>query len=308
MVPVSNKIEQVLLGGDMSGLTVDERLEYYNATCKSLGLNPLTRPFEYIVFRPGADGDDSPASDTRAGKMVLYARADCTAQLRKIHGIGVSKLEKVREGEYYYVTASVVDKYGKPDIGTGVVWLKNRKTKADLTGVDLANAMMRAETKAKRRATLSCAGLGMMDESEIEDLPQGYGTVTAGGRVMYKELSEGERAPTPAEKQAEIVKEKTKGGSPKADMEGAFLFYEVITIATGDRPGRYKIDGTHSLKKEHRDLLLGKNQQWWDGKLGAIFADDYQLDHLKYEFGHMKPPVPFRYLKPAEKPAREPGE
>jgi hypothetical protein len=36
-----------------------------------------------------------------------------------------------------------------------------------LKGEALANALMKAETKAKRRATLSAVGLGMMDESEI---------------------------------------------------------------------------------------------------------------------------------------------
>jgi hypothetical protein len=34
----------------------------------------------------------------------------------------------------------------------------------------LANALMKAETKAKRRATLSICGLGMLDETEVEDI------------------------------------------------------------------------------------------------------------------------------------------
>jgi hypothetical protein len=35
----------------------------------------------------------------------------------------------------------------------------------------LANAMMRCETKAKRRVTLSIVGLGWTDESEIDSIP-----------------------------------------------------------------------------------------------------------------------------------------
>jgi hypothetical protein len=39
-------------------------------------------------------------------------------------------------------------------------------------GDDLANALMKAETKAKRRVTLSIAGLGMTDESELHSIPR----------------------------------------------------------------------------------------------------------------------------------------
>jgi hypothetical protein len=240
--------------------------------------------------------------------MVLYARADCTAQLRKLHGIGVSSMKRVRNGDYYEVEVTVIDKHGKPDTGLGIVWLKNRKTKKDLEGTQLANAMMKAETKAKRRATLSCAGLGMMDESEIDELPGGYGVVTGTGRVMYQ-LPADTPAALPAQPgkqptaaQAEVVREKTKAG---AVGEGAFLFYELLTPPGED--ARYKIDGTHSLKTLHRGMLLGKKNEWWDGKLGAIVVDNNRLEALKYEFERCEPPVPFRYLKPAEKPRREPG-
>ncbi len=44
---------------------------------------------------------------------------------------------------------------------------------------DKANAMMKAETKAKRRVTLSICGLGMLDETEIE-------TIAGAHPVPYK--------------------------------------------------------------------------------------------------------------------------
>jgi hypothetical protein len=40
-----------------------------------------------------------------------------------------------------------------------------------LTGDNLANAMLKALTKAKRRLTLSLCGLGMLDELEVETIP-----------------------------------------------------------------------------------------------------------------------------------------
>ena len=56
-------LEQVLLGGNISRLTPDKRLRYYSAVCQSLGLNPLTKPLEYI---------------TLDGKLRLYVRKDGT--------------------------------------------------------------------------------------------------------------------------------------------------------------------------------------------------------------------------------------
>ena len=46
----SNSIENVLIAGDLSKLNVDQRLSYYKSVCESLGLNHLTRPFEYITL------------------------------------------------------------------------------------------------------------------------------------------------------------------------------------------------------------------------------------------------------------------
>lgn len=40
-----------------------------------------------------------------------------------------------------------------------------------LRGDAKANALMKAETKAKRRVTLSIAGLGWVDETEIDTIP-----------------------------------------------------------------------------------------------------------------------------------------
>jgi hypothetical protein len=148
--PHLSAIEKVMITGDLSALTQEQRVVYYNRTCESLGLNPLTRPFDYIILN---------------GKMQLYARKDCTEQLRKIHGISFTKIEtKLQEG-LYIVIAYATNKEGRTDVGTGAVSLSNLKGEA------LANAIMKAETKAKRRVTLSIAGLGWLDETEVDSIP-----------------------------------------------------------------------------------------------------------------------------------------
>jgi hypothetical protein len=142
-------IETVMVKGDLAKLTADERNAYYVRMCEAVGVNPVTRPFEYITLN---------------GRMVLYARKDCTDQLRKKNGISVTDLtESEREG-VYIVTAKVTDHEGRTDIAKGAVNIANLKGEA------LANAIMKAETKSKRRATLSICGLGMLDETEVEDI------------------------------------------------------------------------------------------------------------------------------------------
>lgn len=143
-------VETVLIGGDLSKLTPGQRVSYYQATCKSLGLNPLTRPFDYLVLN---------------GKMVLYARRDATDQLRSIKGISITIASRETIGDVYVVTARATNADGRTDEATGVVSMKG------LAGEALANGMMKAESKAKRRVTLSIVGLGMSDETEIETIP-----------------------------------------------------------------------------------------------------------------------------------------
>jgi len=159
-----------LLQGDISGLSVDEKVKYYGQLCLSLGLNPATKPFQIIVFKDN--------------KESLYALKDATDQLRKIHGVSVvESLQELKE-EICIVRIRVQDSSGKFDVATGVVPLvepiyeyKNGKRVATdkvrkLNALELANAIMKAETKAKRRATLSICGLGMLDESELDTIPE----------------------------------------------------------------------------------------------------------------------------------------
>lgn len=159
------KIEQVLIKGDLSGLSEAQRVEYYSKLCSSVGLNPLTKPFEYIILN---------------GKLQLYARKDATDQLRQIHGVSIKIKDRKREGDMYTVCAEATDKAGRVDSAIGVIPLGNIK------GVDLANAMMKGETKAKRRVTLSICGLGFLDETEIDDVPARDVTQAAADELQKK--------------------------------------------------------------------------------------------------------------------------
>lgn len=155
--PDKNKIiEQVITKGDLAELSPADRVSYYNAVCNSLGLNPLTKPFEFLAL------EDKKSGKT---KIVLYARKDATEQLRKINGVSIWKCESRIEDGCLIVTAYARTPDGREDIDEGVVYVKG------LVGDSLSNARMKAITKAKRRATLSISGLGFLDESEIDSIP-----------------------------------------------------------------------------------------------------------------------------------------
>lgn len=229
-------VEQVLIKGDLRQLTPAQKVSYYNAVCQSLNLNPLTQPFAYITLN---------------GKEVLYAKRDAAEQLRKVHGISIDiKAREVIEG-CYVVTACASMPNGRRDESTGVVAIENLKGEAR------ANAMLKAETKAKRRVTLSIVGLGMLDETEVETIPQ----------PLVVEAPKAARPPLPAGA-VYLVSFRTKeyGGDltvvdangveteyPVPDRQCAALCEQLVQeggpvtlqLVTGKRDGKVKVKAVH---------------------------------------------------------------
>lgn len=146
-------MESVIVRGDLAKLQPEERAKYYSTVCQSIGLNPLTKPFEYITLN---------------NKLTLYARKDATDQLRSLRGVSVVIVSRERVEDVYVVTARATTTDGRSDESIGAVAIGNAKGEA------LANALMKAETKAKRRVTLSICGLGMLDETEVESIPAAH--------------------------------------------------------------------------------------------------------------------------------------
>ena len=143
-------IERALMDGDLSKLTPDQKLAHYQSVCQTIGLNPLTKPFQYITLN---------------GKLQMYALKGATDQLRKIYKIDCEIANTETKADLYIVQVKVKDKNGRVDEDMGFARIEG------LTGDMLGNAMLKAVTKAKRRATLSMCGLGMLDEDEIKAIP-----------------------------------------------------------------------------------------------------------------------------------------
>lgn len=195
-------LEALIVGGDLSKLSAAQRVDYYRAFCEHLELNPVTRPFDYLSL---------------GGKIVLYANKGCAEQLRAKRGISCRATKRETVGDVYLV--EVEASHGdRVDFASGAVSV------AGLKGEAHANAVMKAETKAKRRATLSICGLGMMDDSEVDSVP-------GSRRIPHDSLELVPRAlpalaPSPALAQAPPL-------NSAADDDGLDGF---MPPPTGDRP------------------------------------------------------------------------
>lgn len=203
-------MEAVVVRGDLSGLAPEDRARYYTQVCESVGLNPLTRPFEYMRLN---------------GKDILYAKRDATDQLRAIHGISIKITDRAHVEDVYVVTATATRQDGRCDESTGAV------TVGGLKGDAMANALMKAETKAKRRVTLSICGLGWLDESELETIP------AMSQRIVEAVAQEGAIAEEQAKRrmEAEALADEwiplVEGYTTIRDLE-SFIYYQGSQIRT----------------------------------------------------------------------------
>jgi len=144
-------LEKLVVAGDLSKLTTTQRLHYYRARCEAAGLDYRTSPFKYLSLQ---------------GRLVLYADKVASDQLQAIHGAQVKILNRETVGDIHAVLVAVHLRDGRSTEDEGCVSVKG------LSGDALCNARLKAVTKAKRRAILSICGLGMLDETEIETIPQ----------------------------------------------------------------------------------------------------------------------------------------
>lgn len=234
-------MERVIINGDLSKLSAEDRIEYYRGVCRSLGLNPLTKPFDYITLN---------------GRLTLYAKRDATDQLRKIHGVSVVITNRERIDDVYVVSAKASTKDGRKDESVGAVNVLNLK------GDALANALMKAETKAKRRVTLSIVGLGWLDETEVDTVPvvRPVSVDMETGEVIEAPASH----PEPKPEQPANGKPNGNGGNGHADKPYRFPsnaaknFYDTVQSSTD----QYYTNPPHLLQVIGGWFNFGSEDLW----------------------------------------------
>lgn len=164
--------ESLVTRGDISGLTPQERARYYVQMCDGLGLNPTAQPFAFLKLN---------------GKEVMYATRGATDQLARIHNVTREIVEgpKVIDlagTKLVYAVAKATLPSGRTETSTATVPLQ-----------DPANVLMKCETKAKRRVTMSILGMSILDETELETIP----AAVKGEAVGLSPREEGPMPPDP---------------------------------------------------------------------------------------------------------------
>ena len=136
-----------LMRHDLRGLTKEEIAELVTDMAIRMGVDPSLAPIDIIP--------------TREGKLVPYVNARGAAELRKRHGISVTDLETKKDGpDVVVLIAHVRDLDGKTETGVGACEYDSARP------ATIARAWMVAETRAKRRATMSAVGIFLEAESD----------------------------------------------------------------------------------------------------------------------------------------------
>lgn len=214
-------LTSIITNGDLSKLSADQKVSYYRNFCERLGLDPLSQPFKLLRLN---------------GKEILYCDRSGTQQLNKLHSVSHEIRAREIVNGCYVVTSQASTPDGRHTESIGAVPIEN------LRGDNLCNAMMKAETKAKRRATLDLLGLGILDETETETIPAIEAKMPAPVAAAPKA-----EAPKPAPVTAEAEKPK------KATAKSAEKVKMLAPDAEATDPMKTKYSSAEALEE-----VLGK--------------------------------------------------
>ena len=135
----------------LDAMTEPQRQEYVRNVCNHLGIPPELN----LVNLGYLDEEDGPR------RLVVYIKRGGTEMIRSNRGISTGIVDFKEINGSFVVSVVGTDALGRKESALGSKWIKN------LTGVDLDDAIMTAQTRAHRRCTLQFVGAGVLDESEV---------------------------------------------------------------------------------------------------------------------------------------------
>ena len=151
----SQELEKVILNQDLSSLTGEQRVNFYYQVCDQYGLDPFTRPFEFIKMN---------------NKLVLYATKSCASALQELKSISVEIVKQEQFQDVWIVTVRGTRANEKAADGRVIAENVGITPIKGLSGDALSNSIMKAVTKAQRRLILQMCGLGQTDETELQSI------------------------------------------------------------------------------------------------------------------------------------------
>jgi hypothetical protein len=136
---------------DLESLNETQRQDYIKSVCSHMGVPPELN----LVMLTYLNESDGPR------RLVAYAKRGATEIIRNNRGINITELKMDRMGGSVVWTATAQDKTGRKEMSSGAKWIDG------LSGKDLDDSIMTAQTRACRRVTLQFVGAGVLDESEV---------------------------------------------------------------------------------------------------------------------------------------------
>lgn len=146
----ASAMEHVLATGDLIQFTPKQRVGYYLWLCQKLAIDSTSRPFDWL---------------TLDGRLVFYPNRSCAEQLRRRHQISIELVRKEVVGDLFCVEVKGWRPNGQVDFASKYVALRDTRGNR-LAGQQYANALMKAESGAKRRLTFSLVGLSTVPDTE----------------------------------------------------------------------------------------------------------------------------------------------
>jgi hypothetical protein len=215
-----NVVAALIINGDLGKLSPQEKVQYYNGYCERLGLDPFTKPFDLLRL---------------SGKEILYCTRSGAQQLNKLHNVShaITSRTVIPDAGVYEVTARACLPDGRCTESIGAVNITNLKGEA------YANAVMKAETKAKRRATLDLLGLGVLDETEAES-------------IMPKQPQQPQQVKVPTQDQVISVTAEEVDSDDEIDWTGKYDNVNALLIALN---ATETIQQLNSLYVNNHDLV-----------------------------------------------------
>ena len=146
-VVLDTKIQEVLArdSGRCDGLSDEQKAEYVNYLCSKVGIDPTFRPIDIIATKNGL----KPYLNKGAGEIIRDTRK-----------ISIDDMQIKEVNNMWVATCRVKSLDGRIDTDVGVC----PKTGTQKSPMAPNDSLMKAVTKAKRRATLSMCGLGAIIE------------------------------------------------------------------------------------------------------------------------------------------------
>lgn len=245
-------VSSLVLDGDLGRMRPEQRVAYYVHRCRSLGIDPGEQPFQLVKLN---------------GKLVMYATKTCANALTRVNGLSVEIKSTSIEGSLVLVEARAADKHGRFADDVGVIDFGEER-------LSKPNAIMKAVTKAKRRAVLSLVGLGVLDETEVENIrgAQRVEMSVASGEIIDVEADEAE--PSKLDLFRKAVEEKVLAYALRYNFSRGDAWGEACSLGGFERPlggskGPWGVSSFDELRKINEALKTALAAPVADGEEAA---------------------------------------